>query len=332
MIRDLRHGPPGSATRGARRATFNAALEQAEQLFIAAENVGPAARPLLVFYGISQAGRAVASASNVANTRYRLTGHGITTIGMNAVHNTGLARLALQDDGSGAFTELADILNCASLPDVTELGSFWNILPELRRFPLPGAADARAIRVHPAPTHQVRTAKNALVELQFLPDDLAYAPPDDKSADDPADLAIERRRVEEFIGKYPTLADYNIQGDTDAPIWKSKQPGSRSVQIEWQFSATSKNEEQEIESRTIGHHGQRYAFPAIGGSSRPAHPFLIWWAISYALSMLARYEPNVWLDRISISSSADATAVEYFLNQAITIVPETIHRAIIEVS
>ncbi len=332
MIRNLRHKPPGSAAGGARKQTFNAALEQAEQLFIAAENVGPATRPLLVFYGISQAGRAVAAASNLKNTRYRLSGHGITAIGMDAVHNTGLTKLAVQDDGRGSFTEVAGVLKCASVPDETELGSFWNILPELRRFPLPGAADIRALRVRSAPKHLVRTARNALVELQYLPDDLAYVPLDNQSPDDEAELTAERLRVENFLAQYPTLADFKIHGDMNKSIWTSGQPGYRSILIEWQYSASSQNEEEEIDSRTVGHHGQRYAFPVIGGSPLPAHPFLVWWAISYALSMLARYEPNVWLDRISIGSSADATAIEYALNQAIVMVPEVIHRAIVAVS
>ncbi|MCX5151640.1 YaaC family protein [Streptomyces sp. NBC_00320] len=38
-------------------------MEQAQQMFKAAEVVGPQTRPLLVFYGLSQAGRAIAAAA-----------------------------------------------------------------------------------------------------------------------------------------------------------------------------------------------------------------------------------------------------------------------------
>jgi hypothetical protein len=64
MLRTLRSAPPGWVGRGRRRAVFAAAMEQAEQLFGAAADVGPATRPLLAFYGLSQAGRAIAAASH----------------------------------------------------------------------------------------------------------------------------------------------------------------------------------------------------------------------------------------------------------------------------
>ncbi|WP_416071590.1 YaaC family protein [Streptomyces sp. ME02-8801-2C] len=56
-LRETRSDPPGWAGSGnaARRKTYNAALEQAEQLLKAAAQVGPASRPLLLFYGLSQA-------------------------------------------------------------------------------------------------------------------------------------------------------------------------------------------------------------------------------------------------------------------------------------
>ena len=45
-----------------RRRIFTAALNQAEELSIAASGVSYAARPLLEFYSLSQAGRAIAAA------------------------------------------------------------------------------------------------------------------------------------------------------------------------------------------------------------------------------------------------------------------------------
>ena len=74
-MRSLRADPPGLAV-GDRKATFVMALEQAEQLFIAAENTGPAARPLPLFYGLSQAGRALL-ATKVPGDPWRPRSHGI---------------------------------------------------------------------------------------------------------------------------------------------------------------------------------------------------------------------------------------------------------------
>ncbi|MGW9316795.1 YaaC family protein [Streptomyces albidoflavus] len=60
-LRASRSSRPGRASGGARAKTYATALEQAQQMFRAAEGVGPQTRPLLVFYGLSQAGRAIAA-------------------------------------------------------------------------------------------------------------------------------------------------------------------------------------------------------------------------------------------------------------------------------
>jgi hypothetical protein len=62
-LRATRWDPPGAASESAERRRTCFALEQAEQMFRAAAGVGPATRPLLVFYGLSQAGRAIAAAA-----------------------------------------------------------------------------------------------------------------------------------------------------------------------------------------------------------------------------------------------------------------------------
>jgi hypothetical protein len=55
-LRALRHDPPGYAKQGARRATFQSALEQCEQFLGAASDTGYATRPVQLFYALSQAG------------------------------------------------------------------------------------------------------------------------------------------------------------------------------------------------------------------------------------------------------------------------------------
>ena len=78
-IRMTRATPPAAATIDDDRLdTYVTALEQAQQMFAAAIASGVAARPLLIFYGLSQAGRAVAAASpRLHGAEYRLEGHGI---------------------------------------------------------------------------------------------------------------------------------------------------------------------------------------------------------------------------------------------------------------
>lgn len=81
-LRASRWKPPGAAIRPAdRKLTYQTALEQSEELFAAARQVSPKARPVLVFYGLSQAGRAIAAAACKAYKHdWKLDGHGIQAI------------------------------------------------------------------------------------------------------------------------------------------------------------------------------------------------------------------------------------------------------------
>ncbi|MFE5028246.1 YaaC family protein [Streptomyces sp. NPDC056656] len=83
-LRASRSDPPARANTGARRKTYAAALEQAQQMFHAASVVGPATSPVQVFYGLSQAGRAiVAAAWSLKGEDWRLDSHGIKTTGFH---------------------------------------------------------------------------------------------------------------------------------------------------------------------------------------------------------------------------------------------------------
>ncbi|MFC5003289.1 YaaC family protein [Dactylosporangium cerinum] len=78
-LRSTRFAPPGAASGdSARRATYVAALQQAEELFDAASSVGVASAPLPLFYGLSQVGRAIAAAASaLSGEDWQLSGHGI---------------------------------------------------------------------------------------------------------------------------------------------------------------------------------------------------------------------------------------------------------------
>ncbi len=147
MLRGLRHRPPGRAKRGERKETFDASLEQAGQFFAAAATAGSATRPVLVFYGLLQAGRAVAAANTKAdNNHWRLSGgHGIKCDQLHQSATTQLASLTMINAPTGSFIELAEILRAASLPTPTQIGDIWCLLMELERFPLDGMGAARPL-------------------------------------------------------------------------------------------------------------------------------------------------------------------------------------------
>jgi kynureninase len=58
------------------------------------------------------------------------------------------------------------------------------------------------------------------------------------------------------------------------------------------------------------------------------HPLLAWWALLFALSMLARYEPAGWTGYLNVDISPHAVALEAALGQALDICPQLILHAI----
>ena len=59
---------------------------------------------------------------------------------------------------------------------------------------------------------------------------------------------------------------------------------------------------------------------------------MVWWAVLYVLSMLARYQPAQWMAHIDINASPYAGAVEKLLKQALHVIPALIAETIEQVS
>lgn len=327
MLRALRHRPPGRAASGQRRATFDAALEQSEQLFAAAETVGVQSRPLLVFYGLSQAGRAIAAASTAAaNDEWKLSGHGIRALGLANAGTTGLAAVSVQDQQSGSFIRLAEMLDAGSLPEPTRLGALWPLLPDLgRRFRLPGETGPVPLSVTPAsagpggPTSLVRVRVGPL-PMEVAAPAPAEAPKVDWDAGQ-RDWPGERQAVRQFLDQYPALTRSRFVSPRGNPVGLTGDGlGGLTAELDLPRDA---------DDRLVDIRNVQWAFPALHGTDKPQHPLLVWWALSYALSMLARYEPRVWADMVSISGSGYAAAIEHLLSQSLIALPELIHRTVV---
>jgi hypothetical protein len=143
QLRALRSRKIGRSVRGSRRETFNAALEQAEQLFTAGSAVGTATQPILLFCGLSQLwsghrGRV----SGPRQRRVRLSGHGITDW-LNGAASQGLAAVPIRGLNKGAFVTVANALKASAMSKELPLGDIWGLLPAAELFPLPVTASLR---------------------------------------------------------------------------------------------------------------------------------------------------------------------------------------------
>lgn len=74
--------------------------------------------------------------------------------------------------------------------------------------------------------------------------------------------------------------------------------------------------------------GMWRVYPSLDGSDRPVHPLLVWWAILFRLSMMARYEPEAWEAMTDMNTSTDAVPIEHVLECAMSSVPELIYRVL----
>jgi hypothetical protein len=177
--------------------------------------VGVQARPLLVFYGLAQAGRAIAAAAtNARDTDWRLSGHGITAKAMEAADSNGVASVMVQDNGRGAYGTLAALLGAGSLPNPTPLGILWGMLPEAQRFPLPGSEGFVPLAVSVERVWKVATET---VRAKIGPLPVTVMAPALDSQPEENVWRAERTAVREVLAHYPRLAGACLVGPEGNP-------------------------------------------------------------------------------------------------------------------
>jgi hypothetical protein len=59
---------------------------------------------------------------------------------------------------------------------------------------------------------------------------------------------------------------------------------------------------------------------------------MAWWAVLYALSMLARYQPAEWASHINVDTSPHAVGIERLLKEAMRVLPLLVAEAIDQVA
>src|SRR5205823_868241 len=110
-----------------RRSVFSAALQQSQELATAADVVGPATKPLPLFYALSQGGRAVA-ASRATDETWMVRGHGLSVETAESVAATHVER---QKGGRDSFGVVAEATGSDDFDGTVALGALWASLPEL---------------------------------------------------------------------------------------------------------------------------------------------------------------------------------------------------------
>lgn len=319
-IRTLRHRPPGHAARGDKRDLFSAALEQSEQFFRAADAVGYETKPVMLYYGVSQAAQAIlASRRDPKIDKQSATSHGTDCPNRDQINIVGELEICATAAKAGAFAMLADSIGSPTLPGRTALRQLWVSLPEGVQLPPSGAADlfgAALLERHDTQEYgkAFRETTGRVAKLAHLPYLLM-----------PLDVAEVERQV---IEHYPVLRNFHVIGhQRECPevahwVLLLDPPGLRAS---LSFNRDSRPAEHS-EMFGMAEMGPRsYAYPqgpsvwlppTLPGNTAPLHPLVTWYAILFGLSELARYRPITWANAININKSSDASALEHLMDAA----------------
>lgn len=333
-LRALRSGRPGFAASNPERGdVFDAAVEQCEQLLRGAARLGYASRPLSLFYGLSQAGRAITAAWSPPQFgpqySWRLAGHGITAASLDrdpdalAIHDRGKPLPGTSSRPLPSFTTVARSLGSGSLQQPVKFVDLWAYLPEAADRPAPGD-DNRWGPLRLEPGTQISDAPYHLQALgiwshNWPNEQLSEWIKQGTTLNDHVAMALAAR--------YPDAPHAAVKG-LEVPFQTDWLGTRGSVLFNVELGRATDAIGQHLFYDTMGtrYRGAQYWFPTLGGQR--LHPLIVWWAVLYTLSMLARYEPQRWAEMIRVNTSPWAVPLEHLLNTAVGALPEVIFAAL----
>lgn len=298
----------------ARKQTFAAAMAQFEEQFTAARAVSAATRPLNLYYGLAQAGMAIAAAH--APDPWSFSRHGLRL----GDRNPELTDMLVGPEGDGAFQKVVGATASSGITEPVSLGALWASLPDLSSIgTLPGSTRPEPLIVLTDEFPARRPRATLLL-----------------SAELPAEQEAFLTRFREIMADYPGAAGVAIPMEKDA-IQPPGQPGGNwQVSVRWP-AADSQREMSEEELKAFydkvapeyRYRGDRFMRPAIDTArTAPPSPLMTWWLLLYSFSMLARYEPRRWTKLLDLDTSKVAVLLRFALEEAFDAVPQLVLEAL----
>jgi hypothetical protein len=310
-----------------RRQTFAAAMAQFEEQMTAARIVSPATRPLNLYYGLAQAGMAIAAAH--APDPWSFASHGLKLLDTTPE----LPEIEVRPEGEGGFQRVAAVVGSSQIADPVSIGSLWSSLPDLVDFPLlPGTARPEALRVTPDPGPPGFMGVVGRPMQPFYTGPAAVRLHIKAVALDFPDLDSW---ITELIKHYPTLREWRI----DAAHWPIDDVRSEeeiNVRM-WLPDSAPEHSMPAAEMSTIidgvapeyRYRADRYVRPSIEGIGKPApSPLMTWWLLLYSFSMLARYQPRKWTRLLDLDKPGYAASLQLCLEVALSAVPHLVLEAL----
>ena len=282
---------------------FSAALGQFDELLTAAASVGPASRPLPLYYALNQAGRAIVAALQQPERPWRPTLHGLSIEGPgeNGLQYTKIKRQNTSDDRPGSFQLLAEVIRAPVLTAPTMLMNVWAAIPGLDK-PGLGAGCPRALSLE-------------FGALQSAPTSAALTLSDWPPADE------TKSRLQQFLAEtYPQ----NAEGLVVQSIRHGETAGMAAAQAQlvWNRADGTRLPIWSGATRYVSPHSL-WLIPKLN-TDDTLPPILLWWCLLQALSSLARYHPAEWTAELDPDRSRWAVSIEKALALGLEVVPRLV--------
>lgn len=347
-MRSLRADRPRLAANGARAKTFGAGLEQAEQLWLASQNVDAIASPLLLFYGLTQAGRALCAAgirgaawegAQQHGLRFQLT----APAGGSPLD---LTKVKVLTHGAGLVHQVAEVLGSPVLSEGASLSDLISSLDSDLYFDDERYSVPRPLEVHEDGMTQEPfggPARRALF-LGPLPDVLASNREDVPAG--PNNLDCERivppsaADVAAWLSAYPRLRALGEPTYVPSPEpsigrihrgdWVIRLAWGGDDRIEGVTQTQWTLQQLDVVYADRRSDASGVVLPSVGGNAEAQHPLVTWWLVLYCLSMLARYYPTVWTKLLDVDTSPLAVPFDHLISVARAKVPRLIFGAMHE--
>jgi len=310
-----------------RQQTFAAAMAQFEEQMAAAKIVSPATRPLNLYYGLAQAGMAIASAH--APGQWSFSRHGLKLVDTSP----DLAEIQVRPDGDGGFRRVAATTGSPEITEPVYIGNLWSSLPDLIDYAtLSGIAKPEALYVVPDLRSPMFTSGGGLPSQTSYHEPVAVRIRAKVAVADSSGL---ESWIRELLKHYPALRDWKIDG-SEWPIhnvcagdvislrmWLPGSVADRSIPTS-EMSAIIDEVAPEYRYRT-----DRYVRPSVeGGGKLPPSPLMTWWLLLYSFSILARYQPRKWTQLLDLDKPGCAASLQFCLEVALSVIPHLVLEAL----
>lgn len=314
-VRTIRAEPQGSlgsvlAGDRVRRREFHMALEQAQQQFSAAERIGYESRPLNLFYGLAQAGRALSAGSAAlgkgTDQQWQARGHGLD---YDVTAPAGVLGTSVERVGG-----TRDLFSRASIatgsPRDFSAEKFGAVMNQLVDYTMvfgeheDYAGPISDVNVYPS-------ANSFPLKMEIRVPGLAQG------------QATPLSEVKTLLARYPALRRLAVAENDEGGVLWSPNMGKCFVIVENPEDLEPRGGSgiRVLRGSTI-YRRSTVLLPSVGQSDEPLRPLMAWWMVLFALSMLARYAPSIWTQTLSLTDSPIASRIEFVLDAALDAVPE----------